>query len=107
MSGERRVLSEEVCKLVDPADVSIFRLILEFVLEFQIVCEQTLGHWFEVRCGSGMGQKHSGTVSDAALFALMELGVLTSPSEREKWGIQAYVRYREDILLIMKTPRHV
>lgn len=55
----------------------------------------------KVTGGSGMGMKHSGTISDLAFLKVAELPVL---QDKERLGIQMFVRYRDDILTIVENP---
>lgn len=53
--------------------------------------------WYRVRCGSGMGMRHSATVSAITYLVLVELPLLRQKNE---FGILAYGRYHDDIIVV-------
>lgn len=81
----------------------LLRSICSFVLEHQFVCDESAT--FRVRIGSGMGQRHSGALSDMAVAQLAEIGIVDDSQVRNALGIQAYVRYRDDILIVLEKPK--
>jgi hypothetical protein len=87
-----RAVVEEFAR--DPR-VDWVRDTLEHVLFFQYVIwnEQV----YQVTRGSGMGARHSSTVSDLAFYNIVEKHVLGSP------GITLYVRYRDDLLVVAEN----
>ncbi len=56
----------------------------------------------QVAFGSGMGMRHSGTVSDAAFLAKCELHLL--PRFREL-GVELYLRYKDDLITAVSSPQ--
>ncbi len=55
-------------------------------------------------CGSGITMKHSSSVSDAAFHDLVEHPVLWKES-LEAHGIQLHVKFRDDTLDALSSPR--
>ena len=59
---------------------------------------------FQVIRGSGMGLIHSGEFSDAAYWVRVEQWSLRR-EVRIGWGIKQYLRYKDDVLVIMKAKK--
>ena len=56
---------------------------------------------YHVIIGSGMGLKSSGGISDYAFFVLAESEFMLNPSVRDQFGIRAYFRFKDDLLVIL------
>ena len=77
---------------------------LGFVLDTQ--CVTSGGRTARVVCGSGMGEESSGAISDYSFFCRCEREFLLKPDVRAKYGIVAYVRYRDDLVIITNGTPH-
>ena len=98
MSGEHSILSE------DCSDV-ICKQGSDFLLGTQYV--EVLGLFAKVKVGSGMGEEHSGAMSDYCFYKRCEKYFLLSEIVREKYKIYCYVRYRDDFLVISSAPKEL
>ena len=76
---------------------------MELVLYFSYVRNPLTGVIYRVLKGSGMGQRHSGAVSDLCFHLLFETK-LYDEAFKEEHGIECYLRYRDDIFAVFKTP---
>ena len=63
------------------------------------------GRLWQCEIGSGMGLPHSGEVADAAFYGGVEQHILTAACMRTH-SIKAYVRFRDDILILANGPAH-
>ena len=79
-----------------------FKKALEFVLDHQFVQLSADDLYiFKVLVGSGMGLEMSGDVSDIAFHEMVEAEFVLNESVREKYHVEFYGRFRDDILLII------
>ena len=72
---------------------------IEHILGFQFVKLGTSS--FRVELGSGLGFSFSGDVADACFYVEMERDMILTADWKQKWGIQVYGRYRDDISMIL------
>ena len=88
----------------DPSTKKLARDVAEFVLKSQRIASHTkAGDAFAVVVGSGMGLVHSGEVSYGSYYSIAKARFLHT--YRDRYGLQAYLRYRDDILVKgTKTP---
>ena len=80
-------------------DVEVFVEVLEFLLHNQYVHAGVENVVHRVVRGSGMGMKHSASVSSVCFYELVEHD-LCSPEALTEAKISLYVRYHDDILVI-------
>eukprot|EP00973_Karenia_brevis_P006469 880771-Karenia_brevis.AAC.1 len=107
LSGTADEIEKDIMTLFDPSSPKypIFRDALRLLLTHQFVrlpdfaMPDARHHVYQVVKGTGMGLPHSGEVSDAALYARMERGLLNE-STYQIHGILHYFRFKDDILLI-------
>ena len=98
MSGEHTSLKEDCSEVVSAHA-------LEFLLTSQYV--KSGRRLAQVIKGSGMGEESSGAISDYSLFCRSERNFLLTDEVRRKYGIIAYVRYRDDFVIITNGTEHV
>ena len=60
------------------------------------------GGTYLVLQGSGQGQKISGDAADGTFLNLAERGLVDDSSVLAQYGVELYVRYRDDILFIAR-----
>ena len=73
------------------------------LLEGQFVTSKLFpGRTYKVRTGTGMGCRHSGALADLHYAMGAEPKLLTDEA-RNKYFLEAYLRYRDDILVIHTT----
>eukprot|EP00933_Yihiella_yeosuensis_P044464 TRINITY_DN39620_c0_g1_i1.p1 TRINITY_DN39620_c0_g1~~TRINITY_DN39620_c0_g1_i1.p1 ORF type:complete len:635 (+),score=76.46 TRINITY_DN39620_c0_g1_i1:476-2380(+) len=92
-SGQRKELTKEA---------------LQFLLSTQFVTSELhelQGRVWKVLRGSGMGLKHSGDLADSALLFKAEHAWACNRDVMNFHGIQAYWRFRDDILIIATDPK--
>jgi hypothetical protein len=105
LSGDHSELARRSASLVDKPVSVWLESCLEWLLGFQFVdFDAAGGTHLQVTLGSGMGMRHSGSVSDASFLELVELQLLTANS-RTQHGIELYARYRDDILVVLSDPQ--
>ena len=92
MSGTHSVLKTDCEDVADKEG-------LEFVLGSQYI--RISERLAKVVIGSGMGEEHSGAVSDWSYFKRAEERFILCSEMREKYGILYYVRYRDDSLFVI------
>ena len=75
---------------------------MEFVLKNQFVelSSEEL-EVYKVELGSGMGVECSGDTSDIAFYELAEKDFALNPEVQNKYDVQFYARFRDDILVIL------
>ena len=107
MSGSHNKLSElcdDVCRvLLGREERKAVSICLDLILPFQMLYDKWTDQWYQVISGSGMGAKASGSISDAAFMTLFELGCMMDTKFRSDFGVLAYIRLRDDLLLITCT----
>jgi hypothetical protein len=96
MSGNHSTLVELSLGVLPPERRKAAGTMLWLVLGSQFVCRS--GRLFRVLSGTGMGQVHSGALSDIGFWQLVETKV-----DRNRFGILEWVRFRDDLLLVVKT----
>ena len=69
--------------------------------EQHIECDVLHGRMWKVTRGSGMGLLFSSDLADTAYLMSVELDGLASHRYRVKHGVKLYLRYRDDIFIIM------
>jgi hypothetical protein len=102
LSGSHNDLAAAVCSLFSGEEALFVRHLVAFLLQYQFV-EFDLDTHMQVVQGSGMGMRHSGSISNAAFLADFELPLLR---DRDRCGIQAYCRFQDDIVAAVKSPQH-
>ena len=85
-------------------DNTTFIRVLEFVLHHQYVDAGSDDCVYKVQTGSGMGMKHSASVSSACLYNIMEKECC-SQQFMNMYSVKVYLRYHDDILAICDHPR--
>lgn len=71
------------------------------LLESQMIESDLLpGRVFKVVQGSGMGLRHSGEITDASFYNLVEKGFIARPEVLQAFGIIHYSRYRDNLLIL-------
>ena len=68
-----------------------------------ITSAQIPGKVFEVRRGTGMGLKHSGSIADAAFYSRVERTFALSPVMQAHYLIDLYLRFKDDILVLCRS----
>jgi hypothetical protein len=104
LSGQHMTLAKLVASAFNDKQLSSWILDCTlFVLSTQFVAwdYQDDVH-FQVMEGSGMGERHSGAVSDLAFYMLCEAEIL---EKRDPLGILLYSRFKDDILVVVKDPQ--
>ena len=96
MSGSHAKLIEVVVGLLRPELRSVATDLLWLVLGSQIVCK--FERCWRVLSGTGMGQVHSGSLSDLAFWQIVE-----SKLDFVRLGILCLVRFRDDLFLVTKS----
>ena len=110
MTGKHDLLANLATKsIADDHQKNVLRDYLEFLLASQYVttegyCDGT-GHKkvFSVVKGSGMGLIMSGDIADLALHHTLEKDFVFSPHENVE--VVSYLRYKDDILMILRGER--
>ena len=83
--------------------VDKFSEVLGFVLFHQYVDAEQEGVLYRVCVGSGMGLKHSPSVSSINFYHLVERRLLEESRDVE---LLAYTRYHDDILMVITSAKH-
>ena len=89
---------------INKFDVKISEDAMYFLLRNQFVDPMIPGFLYQCVCGSGMGSEHSSAISSINFKHNVEERFLDSPIPRVKNGLQLYVRYHDDILLVCSDP---
>ena len=98
MSGSHEMLIDKVVEVFpDPKIKNMIRECLELVLEYQYVDDHWTGEIYKCDRGSGMGQKHSSSISDLALARLGEANLVKRLS---RYSGRLYLRYRDDVFAV-------
>ena len=97
MAGEHHVLKQDCSEICQEEA-------LDFVLDAQYVTSGD--RTAKVVCGSGMGEESSGAISDYSFYFRCERDFLLQDVVRTKYGIIAYLRYRDDFLIITDGTPH-
>ena len=98
MSGLSHELSNSCDQIFYSPDRDILSRVVFWLLDNQFVRVREMpGRLWKVKCGTGMGLKHSGEVADASFYTLHEKHVLDRLLD---FGIKAYWRFKDDILII-------
>ena len=82
-------------------DIKVFEEVLSTILEQQFV-DVNLPHLYQVVRGSGMGHKHSASVSSCSLWMLCERQFV-STRESHDMGLLMYGRYHDDVIFAAKN----
>ena len=102
MSGEHPVLPGKTSPHVLPHRRVAFEKALKFVVENQFVeSEANALEIYKVLVGAGMGLEMSGDVCDVAFYDMVERGFVDSSEFRSVYRVLFYVRFRDDILVIL------
>lgn len=73
----------------------------DFIFYITSLWDSDSGQYGKVVSGTGMGARHSGSVSDLMFHCLAENNMLEKWLRSSKrWGLLAYIRFRDDILAI-------
>ncbi len=102
MSGEHDVLIGAVVPMVLPERRELLEAMLWCLLRNQFVKHGDIT--FQVMEGSGMGQIHSGTLSDLALWSLVERNLVAG---MHGLGIYGYLRFRDDSFLVGRDAQSI
>ena len=108
MSGTLRQIKSTVAAALRYHDqVNMIVEVVEHLLFNQYVCGRHFvtgedGSAYRVTLGSGMGLLVSGFLADLAYYHLVDEWTLR-PSTRRAYGIQGYLRFKDDILAIVST----
>jgi len=106
MSGTSNQLLEGLEGFVNNArDKDTILLVAKFLLEHQYVMNPITKTIFQVVHGSGMGLPHSGELCDAVFNFLVEQKTINNQEWLDEFGVQAYCRFKDDIMLIMHQER--
>ena len=97
MSGEHATLEGD-CSEVVSADALRFVLTPQYVKSGERIPK--------VISGGGMGEESSGAISDFSFFCRCEKEFLLSEAVCAEYGIIAYVRYRDDFLIVTRGTEH-
>ena len=84
---------------IDAAERTALQGALEDLLTNQYVCVDG-ETYHQVMIGAGMGQIASGEVADTTFLELAEVGFAALASVQSRFGIQRYLRYRDDMLIV-------
>ena len=108
LSGEHEYIIEKVASSVPAShERSFLTSALRVVLNFQFVAELDPAHTGStvrrVTKGSGIGMVHSGVVSDMVMATGVELPLLRNS---QSFGIQLFLRFRDDVLAVCKDTEH-
>jgi hypothetical protein len=105
LAGEHEQLSSRASRLLEGSTAKWARDCLDVILGEQFVrFRPETGSNLQVVRGSGMGMRHSGSVSDAAFHDLVEIDLLSETSRKDN-GVELYVRFRDDILVVLANPK--
>ena len=77
----------------------------EFILANQFVHEEHFPEVVRVIKGGGMGLPSSGEISDMCLYSLCEKIWATQASVQNLHGILLYVRFKDDMFMIVDESR--
>ena len=102
MSGSHEMLEREVSGEFKGNMRRLMGPLISFVLLNQYVVDSVSDAAWQVTCGSGMGQRHSSSISDLALFTLGERSLLSAEG-RTKFSVLLYARYRDDVLAMFNS----
>ena len=105
LSGDQSFIAKTVAGSFDDSQVSAFmQEALSCILDNQYV-RNDFGDGvidiYKVVRGSGIGMKHAGALSDWLLYLVLERWLLSSEWSRK---IRRYMRFRDDILMVVATP---
>ena len=82
-------------------DVTVFKEVLTFLLDSQYVDTNMGNVWHKVVRGTGMGNKHSASVSSSNFYYIAERNVVDSAEGLEANGVSLYLRYHDDIFVLL------
>ena len=105
LSGTIQELKQDVMKIFQGDNAEKVRIIaesLDLLLSSQFVYSKVTDQCLRVCEGSGMGLPQSGGIADAAFYTKTELEML-QPERRRKAGILAYLRFKDDGLIISEN----
>ena len=106
MSGLHADLVTHSSAFLDGAQKDACAKLLSAILDCQYVsCPTAPDKVWKVTVGAGMGLPCSGEVADAAYYNQVERDSVSQDSFREWHDIVAYIRYRDDILLVHSGSR--
>ena len=102
MSGECAEVAADASRLfAERSPRELMREVLEFLLGNQYIESDLLPErLWHVQLGSGMGMRHSGAVSDAALFVKCEQLFAVRAEIMKLYGIDMFVRLKDDVWLL-------
>ena len=98
MSGTHSEFIRASVSLVEVRWQSLYTALVKFLLQSQYVENDSA--YYRVLCGAGMGQSYSGELCDATLFCLAERGFTDNERAMQKLRVEAYWRFKDDILVI-------
>ena len=101
MSGEHPELVRLCAGEVSSEIRDAFRKLLQFIMGNQFVSIDLSDRIWKVIVGSGMGIGCSGDVSDLAFAIMAEVGYAVDLDVQAKYEIDLYVRFRDDIFIII------
>ena len=104
MTGDHGYLAQQSSLVLDVDRRDDYRVVASAILKNQFVSSKSLpGEVFEVTSGTGMGMICSGHIADAVLHNSLEKNFILKTGTRRKFGIVFYARFKDDILLIVKS----
>lgn len=104
LNGEHRKIVDIVGATFIENQRGVLKDALLFLLYHQYVQSDLLPEeTWRVALGSGIGQKHSGELSDLYLYRLAERHWAANAAQTGPLGILDYFRYRDDILLVISN----
>ena len=112
MSGSAEQLVSSTVDLVPQNIRHAFSNSLKFLLGNQFVMsEQIENSTVQVNLGTGMGMRHSGSVADGSFYSAVESGFVrkhngwsVNSNLLQSFGVTNYVRFKDDIFYIAKSP---
>jgi len=113
MSGDHSFLIQAIKHQALPEQRAVLEEVLTWLLYYQFIQNKEYidngensaePELFQVIGGSGMGAPHSGSVSDLAFHWVAEKGLIQGTSCRQ-FGVDVFVRFRDDILMIGSAPK--
>lgn len=107
MSGRHDTILELCCKAIAGEHRDFMNSLLTCLLYYQFVWDPDSKRYYKVVSGTGMGARHSGSVSDLVFYLLAEKDLIEAGKcSAERWGLLTYIRFRDDILVIFESPKH-
>jgi hypothetical protein len=88
MTGDHTQIYENCTSHIsDKKEKHFWSDFLSFMLFHQYVRDPIDGHFLRVICGTGMGSRHSGAVSNLNFYVIAERGFIDHPTTMELFGV--------------------